>query len=104
MKNGKVRCIPQQTALNLNLNSQQAQLKDEQDDITGCFIDRKDHSIHWIHAKIKDGEVKVSKKAQSFETLCQYRIEYPILCFQGPLEEPSEMVFKLVSVAVVHPP
>ena len=63
--------------LNLNLYAQ----KDEQDDITGCFIDREDFSIHWIHAKVKDGEVKASKKAQSFETMCQYRIEYPMLCF-----------------------
>ena len=39
----------------------------------------------------------MSKTAQSFETLCEHRIEYPILCFVGPYPDGKEI--KLINLA-----
>ena len=54
---------------------------DDQYYMVGSFIDKEIFSIHWIHGKMREGVVKASQNAQSFETMCQYTIEYPILCY-----------------------
>jgi len=62
MKMSKARCIPQLISFTLNDEEREEELGD----LVGCFIDRENYSIHWIHEKIERGLVKVSKSAQSF--------------------------------------
>ena len=70
---------------------------DDNLDLTGCFIDKDMFSIHWINGKMREGVIKASKSAQSFETMCQYIVEYPILCYKGPYPDGSEI--KLFNMA-----
>ena len=57
--------------------------------MAGCFINRDDYSIHWIHEKFKGG--KRGKNSQSFSTLPQHQIDYPILCFERPYPDGREI-------------
>ena len=51
MKMSKARCIPQLISFTLNDEEREEELGD----LVGCFIDRENYSIHWIHEKIRRG-------------------------------------------------
>ena len=65
-------------------------------DLTGCFIDKEIFSIHWVYGKMREG-ISPNTRTQSFETMCEYTVEYPMLCYKGPYTDGSEI--KLFNMA-----
>ena len=64
-------------------------LSDDVSDMAGCFLDKGDLAMHWIHENLTNN--KSGRNAQSFYTIPHYKVEYPILCYDGPFPDRREI-------------
>lgn len=61
----------------------------------GCFLDKNQYAVHWYHEKVTSP--KVGRNYQSHSTTPTVIIEYPMIAYNGPFPDFSELT--LVNLA-----
>ena len=59
------------------------------DDLLGCFLNKKLFAIHWFHEEIASQKIGYNYQTEYCEPA--YTVEYPLLCFTGPFPDRSEI-------------
>ena len=58
-------------------------------ELFGCFLDKSNFAVHWYHEKLRN-----KKRGVSYQTnavMPRYKVEYPILCYEGPYPDCYEL-------------